>query len=219
MSAQVQQFPPFRDHTVTINGIKVTCPSRSAQDVLQDLHRFHKIYHRIPTSQDFLRHGLFGNSYSGTAMLKHFKKKTWQELLRFAGFQISDDKHWKKNREEMVEGLRALYQELQRPLSQKDIANSFRTDSIPSYKAVFGSLDEAFKAAGVPKTTKRGRKQPSDKRAMLAVIREYSNEFGRAPKSTTFYKANAYHNNHSLSAYIRQFGSWRAAVKLAFQEQ
>jgi sulfur relay (sulfurtransferase) DsrC/TusE family protein len=209
----VQEFPAFYEHTVVVDGKKVACSGREAQDVLQDLHRFHEAYGRIPTSGDFKQPGLFGNSYTCNAMIRHFKVATWRELLKLAGF-AADGKYWRKTREEMLENLRSLYEELQRPIYRIDLAMCLYSASLKHYVEEFGSFDEACRQAGV-----LGSRLSSDKRAMLAVLREYFDEFGHAPRFKTFCKANAYHNNRCAETYTKCFGSWADAIKLALQEK
>lgn len=112
---------------------------------------------------------------------------------------------------ELVAELKALHQELRRPLMRKDVENAHKDGQVTSllyFRKTFGTISKAIEAAGAA-----SRKPTIDE--FIAHLRKLNAELGRPPRQKDISKAYRENGSPSLKSFLREFGTLEKARRKA----
>ncbi|PFJ23928.1 homing endonuclease associated repeat-containing protein [Bacillus cereus] len=120
---------------------------------------------------------------------------SWNKALKKASLEISKKNH---TRSEILQLLQDYAKKNKRTPQQKDIPIHHGV-----YKRIFGSWNEALRAAGLIPYYKNNQE-------LLEKLKRVSQELGKVPTVTECRQLNL-----SVATYQRRFGSWNKALEIA----
>jgi hypothetical protein len=175
----------------------------SERELIDALRRLAERLGRAPSAIDAARDP---QSPVSRTYQRHFG--SWLEALEAAGIE-PEPSQTGYAREELLESLRDLAEQLSRAPRMVDTDEDPRTPSSSTYLRHFGSWLKALEAAGIqpgPRQTGYSRDELLDSLRMLAQ------ELGRAP---TGREMSARGDLPHATTYWKRFGRWNAAVRAA----
>lgn len=130
----------------------------------------------------------------------------WNSALKAAGYDPQQPQG-NYSREELIEELHRLKDELGRIPIQPDLANHAKC-SIGPYKRIFGSFDAARRKAGYDYSRKTSNSE------LIEALQDLKESLGTIPRTTDMRDQGAF----SAAIYQRRFGSWESALDAAGYE-
>ena len=174
-------------------------------DLLEELQRLADELGKPPTVEAM--------NTDGTYWASTYKRRfgSWSAALAEAGFEPADA----RTADQITDG--ELLTAIERLAAEVDGSPTFQSmDDRGAYAARtyvnrFGSWNAAVEAAGFePRSSGR-----VDDAALLADLRRLRETLGREPTSTDVRE----HGQYGLATYQRRFGSWSAALDVAFEDE
>ena len=172
----------------------------SNTELLAEIHRLADEFGHPPTLNEVREYG----EYAATTYYNRFG--SWQEAVQAAGYE-SREPDSKVPKDKLLDELQRLKDALgeQPSAPQMDDHGEYWAST---YRNRFGSWNAAIEAAGFEPLT-GDTKVPSSE--LIAEIRRLADTRGDPP---TFRDMNE-EGEFGAKTYVRQFGSWNAAIKAA----
>ena len=176
-------------------------PQRSTQvstdDLIADLHRLRDELGERPTATDVVEAGAHG--------LATYQRRfgSWTDALDAAGFNPDDG----PSDDDLLADLDRLHEQLDKVPSLLDVAEEGQY-SRSIYESRFGSWTDTLDAAGFDPN--RG---PTDAE-LLAELHRLRDDLDKRPSMRDMTAHGAY----GSTTYRRRFGSWSAALEVAFDD-
>lgn len=173
------------------------------EQLLDCMRQFFKETGRVPIVADFDANYKYPNP---STYVKHFG--SWINSLVLAELCKEDDKYKRYTDKELLDYLLQFKEETGRVPVQNDFVNNSRYPSYRPYDRL-GGWNKSIEKAGLDIYV--DKEKYTDKELLNYLLR-FKEKNGRHPTTTDFKNNPRYPN---LSTYIRHFGSWSNALKLA----
>lgn len=132
---------------------------------------------------------------------------SWNKALKAAGLELNTNRG-EYTEERLLWDLRDLAEELGRTPVKRDLKGR-KTASVRKYVQVFGSWNDALKAAGF---TINQSKDISDQ-ALIDYMHDYVERLGYLPTTSEYLADESV--TYSYYVYLNHFGNWKNVMKLA----
>ncbi|HEU4388395.1 MAG TPA: hypothetical protein VFV34_11400 [Blastocatellia bacterium] len=187
------------------------------RQLLDQLKRLADKLGRTPFCPDVNAASRRGECASTTTFMKYFG--SYNRGVREAGLQVA--RRTSYSRDELIGLLRGLAARLGRSPSIRDIHRSSRQRQCASVSLLiswFGSLNAAFKAAGLeraPNITPQKRPKKYTRAQFIEHLNKLSAKLGRSPTTIEVAAASRNGNGPSMTAIAKEFGTLTAALQAA----
>ena len=149
----------------------------------------------VDTAKDMPDHKTYANYFG-----------SWNNALEMAGFSPNLRRDWTKR--EMVKLLAEFGKKLGKTPTRESVNAARNMPYTATYTKFFGSWTKALEAAGFSPNRKLGWTDEE----MIELLVELSKKLGRTPKIRD---VNAAEDMPSSPTYIKHFGSWNNALRVA----
>lgn len=179
----------------------------SKEDLLDSLKKLYQELGKNPTSTEC-------NACTYTANVSTYMKVfgSWNKAKAEAGIHI-DNKYGIKTDKELLESLKAFYQQFNRAPTYKDCRNSNGLFGPNTYKDRFGGWEAALEAADIPINTLRSTQVTEEE--LLDSLKKFFKEEGKAPRHQDCSNTKKFPYLKAHMVYQRRFGSFSKALSLA----
>ena len=165
--------------------------------LLDEIRRLATVLEKPPTAREMKEHG----RYSIAAFYREFG--SWNNALQTVDLDVNN--HYDLNREELLDALSTLADDLGYPPTREDMVQFGRYSATPYYR-VFDSWNEALRTAGLDVHHHRDASNTD----LLDEIRQLATNT-KPPSRIQMGRDGKY----SPQAYYTEFGSWTNAVREA----
>ena len=186
--------------------------SYGRKELIEQLKTLHEKLGRVPTSGDVNKSSKAGHTANVSTFASVFG--SFNNALSAAGLQAN--KVGKYTKKELILQLQTLSVELGRTPSGEmldELAKEGRCANSSTFRTHFGSLGDAFAAAGL--TPNRGVSRD----VLTAQLQGLAKELGRTPKKEDVEKASKERRCASTTTFANEFGSFTAAIGAAGLER
>jgi hypothetical protein len=175
----------------------------SEQELIEDLHRLTDELGEPPTLQEYREYG----EHSATTYYERFG--SWREALAAAGYGPREPTD-ELPVEDLLEELQRLDDIVDDTPSAADM-DEHGEYWASTYRRRFDSWNNALERAGL-EPTPESTSIPEDE--LVAELQRLADELGERPSFTQMTD----HGKFGATTYTRHFGSWNAALDVAFDE-
>lgn len=172
--------------------------------LIEDIRAVAAAVGHTPSREEYTKHG----SYSVTAVTRQFG--SWDNAVVYAGFNPPTTTY-AASKADLIAELQDLAAERDDPLTV-DVMNTSGSYWAATYRARFGSWENALREAGVP--TPETRTDPSPRITDVELhdeLQRVTDQYGHTPEIHKFSTESRYNPR----IYVDRFGSWRDALVAA----
>jgi len=174
----------------------------STQELVESVHKFADHLGRPPTASEV------NDDSEYTVGLNTYTRRfgSWNETLERCGLKVNEQKGYDDTY--LIEKLQDLHHRLGTVPTQADLADDDETPSLSPYQNIFGSWNDALRAAGLEPTQQH---RISDDE-LIDELTTLAAELGRPPR---YQEISDRDDTFSTTAYERAFGSFTDALRAA----
>lgn len=169
------------------------------EELFFELIRVSEVVDRPPSTVDMQEHSVYSPATYTNRL------GTWPEVLSAAGFEFPEDRFKPVPKDDLVEELQRLGEELGRP-PKSDEMEELGEFGRGVYHHRFGSWNHALEAAGFPP---RAWKEKYSTQELADELRRVGRELGYSPTVREFER----NSEISPTTVQERFGSWSNALK------